>query len=142
MVSVVLLAAIAGVVSYGHMHVLALEHGQGSWASAMIPLSVDGMIVASSMSLLLDSRLGHRGGILRWVLLMIGALGSLAANIAVAEPSLAGRVIAAWPSFALTASYELLMRQARQSAAAPAAPAAEAQSRGLVTAATPGCVWR
>jgi len=30
----------------------------------------------------------------------------------------AGRVIAAWPSFALTASYELLMRQIRQSGAA------------------------
>ncbi len=31
---------------------------------------------------------------------------------------MAGRVIAAWPSFALTASYELLMRQIRQSGAA------------------------
>jgi len=43
------------------MHALALEHGQGTWASAMIPLPVDGMIVASSMSLMLDSRLGRRG---------------------------------------------------------------------------------
>ncbi len=31
-----------------------------------------------------------------------------------------GRVIAAWPSFALTCSYELLMRQIRQSATARA----------------------
>jgi hypothetical protein len=90
-VSVVVLAAIAAVVSYGHMHALALEHGQGAWASAMIPLSVDGMIVASSMSLLLDSRLGRRGGVLPWALLITGALASLAANIAAAEPSLAGR---------------------------------------------------
>jgi hypothetical protein len=65
------------------------------------------MIVASSMSLLLDSRLGRRGGVLPWTLLMIGAVASLAANIAVAEPTVLGRVIAAWPSFALTASYEL-----------------------------------
>ena len=34
----------------------------------------------------------------------------------VAEPTLLGRMIAAWPSFALTASYELLMRQVRQAA--------------------------
>jgi Protein of unknown function (DUF2637) len=136
-VSVALLAAIAAAVSYGHMHLLALEHGQGAWASAVIPLSVDGMIVASSMSLLLDSRLGRRGGVLPWVLLMIGAVASLAANIAAAEPSLAGRVIAAWPSFALTASYELLMRQVRQLAAAQAAPDAEAQSRGVVAAVMP-----
>jgi hypothetical protein len=112
--SVTLLAVIAAVVSYGHMHALVLAHGEGSWASALIPLSVDGMIVASSMSLLLDSRLGGRGGVLPWVLLITGALASLGANIAVAEPTVAGRVIAAWPSFALTASYELLMRQVRR----------------------------
>ena len=114
--SVALLAVIAAVVSYGHMHALVLEHGEGQWASALIPLSVDGMIVASSMSLLLDSRLGGRGGLLPWALLIIGALASLGANIAVAEPTLIGRVIAAWPSFALTASYELLMRQVRRAA--------------------------
>jgi hypothetical protein len=66
------------------------------------------------MSLLLDSRRGCRGG----ALLAAGALASLGANVAAVEPSLAGRVIAAWPSFALTASYELLMRQVRQLAAA------------------------
>jgi hypothetical protein len=109
-VSVALLAGIAAVVSYGHMHQLALHYGEGAVASALIPLSVDGMIVAASMSLLLDSRLGRRGGLLPWALLSIGVLASLAANIAVAEPAVAGRVIAAWPSFALTASYELLMR--------------------------------
>jgi hypothetical protein len=40
----------------------------------------------------------------------------MAANVAVAEPTAAGRVIAAWPSFALIGSYELLMRQVRRSA--------------------------
>jgi hypothetical protein len=44
-------------------------------------------------------------------------VASLAANVAVAEPTMVGRVIAAWPSFALTASYELLTRQIRASAA-------------------------
>jgi hypothetical protein len=38
------------------------------------------------------------------------------ANVAMAEPTLIGRVIAAWPSFALTASYELLTRQVGGSA--------------------------
>src|SRR6266571_3875640 len=109
--SVIVLAGIAAMVSYGHMHALALQHGEGSWASALIPLSCDGMIVASSMALLSDSRLGGRGGILPWTLLIIGAVASLAANIAVAEPTLIARVIAAWPSFALTCSYELLMQQ-------------------------------
>jgi len=56
-------------------------------------------------ALLSDSRLGGRGGVLPWTLLIVGALASLAANIAVAEPTLIGRVTAAWPSFALTCSY-------------------------------------
>jgi len=76
------------------------------------------MIVAASTTLLADSRAGKSGG----VLLVVGSVASLAANVAVAEPTATGRVIAAWPSFALIGAYELLMRQVRQSAAASGAP--------------------
>jgi hypothetical protein len=75
------------------------------------------MIVAASTTLLADSRSGRRGGLMPWALLVAGSVASLAANVAVAEPTLIGRVIAAWPSFALTASYELLTRQVRRGAA-------------------------
>src|ERR1700683_1777676 len=61
---------------------------------------------------------GPVGGVLPWALLVAGSAASLAANVAVAEPMATGRVIAAWPSFALIAAYELLMRQVRRSAAA------------------------
>ena len=43
---------------------------------------------------------GERGGVVPWTLLVVGSAASLAANLAVAQPT-AGRVIAAWPSFAL-----------------------------------------
>jgi hypothetical protein len=114
---VALLALIAGTVSYLHMHLLVELHGQPGWVAALTPLSVDGMIVAASTTLLADSRSGGRGGILPWALLAVGSVASLAANVAVAEPTATGRVIAAWPSFALIAAYELLMRQGRRSAA-------------------------
>lgn len=114
---VALLALIAGTVSYLHMHLLVARHGQPGWVAALTPLSVDGMIVAASTTLLADSRSGGKGGVLPWALLVAGSVASLAANVAVAEPSLIGRVIAAWPSFALTASYELLTRQVRGGAA-------------------------
>ena len=110
---VALLAVIAGTVSYLHMHQLVAAHGQPGWVAALTPLSVDGMIVAASTALLADSRCGRRGGLLPWTLLVIGSVASLAANVAVAEPTATGRVIAAWPSFALIGSYELLMRQIR-----------------------------
>ena len=48
--------------------------------------------------------------------MVIGSAASLAANVAVAEPSAVGRLIAAWPSCALIGSYELLMRQVRHAA--------------------------
>ncbi|WP_253876838.1 DUF2637 domain-containing protein [Actinomadura rupiterrae] len=120
--SVVLLALIAAVVSYRHMHHLARLHGESECTAALIPLSVDGMIVASSMAILSANRTRGREGRLAWALLIVGSLASLAANVAVAEPTAAGRIIAAWPSFALVGAYEMLMNQMRgnRPSAAPA----------------------
>jgi uncharacterized protein DUF2637 len=81
-------------------------------------MSVDGMIVAASTTLLAESRSGNRGGLLPWALLVAGSAASLAANVAIAEPTATGRVIAAWPSFSLIAAYELPMRQVRRAAEA------------------------
>lgn len=57
-----LLALIAGTVSYLHMHDLMTLHGQPGWVAALTPLSVDGMIVAASTTLLAESRLAGRVG--------------------------------------------------------------------------------
>ncbi|MGR6913148.1 DUF2637 domain-containing protein [[Actinomadura] parvosata] len=66
--AVALLAGIAAVISYRHMHELALRHGEDPWTAALAPLSVDGMIIASSMSILYASRHGRRGSVLAWTL--------------------------------------------------------------------------
>lgn len=114
--AVFVLAAIAAVVSYRHMRELALAHGEDELAAALIPLAVDGTIVAASMSLLGASRQGLRGGLLPWALLIISSLASIGANVAVAEPTVIARLIAGWPSLALIGAYEMLMCQVRQSA--------------------------
>lgn len=117
--TVVLLAAIAAIVSYRHLHMLAVRHGESSWSAALVPLSVDGMILASSMALLADSRRGRRGGLLPWTLLVVGSLASVAANAAVAEPTLMGQAVAAWPAFALIGGLEMAFRLVRQSVTRP-----------------------
>lgn len=61
---VALLALIAGTVSYLHMHLLVARHEQPGWVAALTPLSVDGMIVAASTTLLADSWSGRSGGVL------------------------------------------------------------------------------
>jgi hypothetical protein len=132
-----MLALIAGTVSYLHMHLLVQLHGQPGWVAALTPLSVDGMIVAASTTLLAESRLGGGGGFLLWGLLVAGSVASLAANVAVAEPTATGRVIAAWPSFALIASYELLMRQVRRAAEADTSRQRPGQVHGRPGRASP-----
>src|SRR5215472_5634671 len=82
---VAVLASIAGTVSYLHMRELVALHGQPGWVAVLTPLSVDGMIVAASTTLLAESRSGSRGGVLPWALLVVGSVASLAANVAVAE---------------------------------------------------------
>jgi hypothetical protein len=114
--AVLLLAGIAAVVSYSHMYELALRHGEPEWRAALFPLSVDGMIVGASMTLLSDARHGRKGGALPWALLILGSTASLAANVAVADPTTWSRIIHAWPSFALIGAYELLMREFRTAA--------------------------
>ncbi|QVQ53397.1 DUF2637 domain-containing protein [Spiractinospora alimapuensis] len=126
--AVLLLAGIAAVVSYSHMYDLALRHGEPEWRAALFPLSVDGMVVAASMTLLADARQGRRGGVLPWSLLILGSLASLAANVAVADPTVWSRIIHAWPSVALIGSYELLMRQFRGAASIRDAHAVRTQT--------------
>jgi hypothetical protein len=108
--------------AYKHMYLLVRRYGETSWTAVLLPVSVDGMIAASSMSLLLDSRHGRHSGLLPWTLLVVGSAASLAANVAVAEPSVVGRLIAGWPSCALIGSYELLMGQIRHAAAQETKP--------------------
>ncbi|MEQ4719631.1 DUF2637 domain-containing protein [Nonomuraea sp. B19D2] len=132
--SVVLVAGIAAVVSYQHMHELAIRNGESWLGATLIPLAVDGMIVASSMSVLHASRCGRRGGVLPWVLLVVGSLASLAANVAIADPTLTARVIAAWPSFALIGAYEMLMGQIRQSRVAEALAVDDTESELCLSA--------
>lgn len=91
-----LLALIAGTVSYLHMHALVALHGQPGWVAALTTLSMEGMIVAAS-TLLAESRSSSRGGLLPWSLLAVGSVASLAVNVAVAQPTVIGRLIAAWP---------------------------------------------
>jgi Protein of unknown function (DUF2637) len=126
-----LLALIAGTVSYLHMHLLVELHGQPCWVAALTPLSVDGMIVAASTTLLADSRGGGRGGFMPWALLVAGSAASLAVNVAVADPAMTGRVIAAWPSLSLIAAYELLMRQVRRAAESGGSLERPSKVRGL-----------
>ena len=110
--AVLLVAAVAAVVSYAHMQEVAERAGE-DWRAWLLPLSVDGLVVAASMGLLTRRRAGLPGGWLAWCALLGGVGASLAANIAAAEPTATARVVAAWPALAFAVAFELLLQQRR-----------------------------
>jgi hypothetical protein len=109
-VAVLSVAGVAAVASYEHMRALASVAGEG-WRSWLLPISVDGLAVAASMTMLVRRRAGQRAGVLPWAALLLGLGASLAANVAAAEPTVVGRLVAVWPPVGLLLSYELLMQQ-------------------------------
>jgi len=111
--AVLLVATVAAVVSYEHMREVADRAGE-QWRAWLLPLSVDGLVVAASMALLTRRRAGLPGGRLAWCALLGGVGASLAANIAAAEPTATARVVAAWPALAFAVAFELLLQQRRE----------------------------
>jgi hypothetical protein len=116
-------AGIAAVVSYEHASALVRVHGESGWSGRLIPLTVDGLIYASSMVMLDAARRGARvPALARW-LLGLGIVATLAANVAHGlGQGVLGAVVGAWPAVALVGSYELLMviiRGAQPPAGAP-----------------------
>ena len=108
--AVVGVAAVAAVVSYEHACALVRAHGESGWTGRLIPLTVDGLIYASSTVMLDSARRGARvPSLARW-LLGLGIVATLAANVAHGlGHGIIGAAVAAWPAVALVGSYELLM---------------------------------
>jgi hypothetical protein len=108
--AVVAVAGVAATASYEHMRALASVAGE-DWRAWLLPISVDGLAVAASMTMLVRRRASQPAGVLPWAALLLGLGASLAANVAAAEASVVGRLVAAWPPVGLLLSYELLMQQ-------------------------------
>lgn len=108
--AVIGVAVVAAVVSYEHAYALVRAHGEAGWTAHLIPLTVDGLIWASSMVMLDSARRGASVPLLARWLLGLGIAATLAANVAHGlghGPIGAG--VGAWPAVALVGSYELLM---------------------------------
>jgi hypothetical protein len=114
--SVLVVAGVAATASYAHMRSLGLRAGEG-WRADVLPLSVDGLLVAASLVIYVRRRAGLHAGWLPWLGLVLGVLASVAANIAAAEPTVLGRVVAAWPPLAFALSFELLVTVLRDGTA-------------------------
>jgi Protein of unknown function (DUF2637) len=115
-------AVIAGIVSFSHIAALGLRTGQSLTDARLLPLAVDGLIVAGSVILLAGSRLG-------WIGVAIGVAGTLYANVMSGLPrGPLAATVAAWPALAFTVASFMLERWLKAQATAvpgpvPAVPA-------------------
>jgi len=110
----VLVAITAAVISFTHVRTVAIRAGETELTSWLLPVSIDGAVVAAVSVLLADSRAGRRPAMLTWLLLVLGLSASLAANVASAQPTATARAVAAWPPLALALGIEVLAGLARR----------------------------
>ena len=75
-------AGFAAVVSYSHIYALGRVHGQDGAAARLLPLSVDGLILAASLVLLHEARNGRDAPALARLMLWLGIGATISANIA------------------------------------------------------------
>ena len=109
------MAAFAAVVSYSHIYGLGRAHGQDGTAARLLPLSVDGLILAASLVLLHEARNGRDVPRLARFMLWLGIVATIGANIAYgAGYGLLGALISAWPAVAFIGSVEIAMQQVRR----------------------------
>ena len=104
---VAVVALVAAAASYQHQRTLGALAGEG-WLAWALPISVDGMMLATGRSILRRHRAGIPAPFLSWFGFTLGFVASVAANVAAAHPTPVGRLIAAWPPVALFIAYETL----------------------------------
>ena len=135
---VLTVAGFAAVVSYSHIYDLARAHGQAGTAARLLPLSVDGLIVAASLVMLHEARNQRHAPVLARLMLGLGVAATVAANVAYgATYGPVGAVISAWPAVAFVGSAELLMATIRRTGHVPLHLPEQVQVSGDVAGADP-----
>lgn len=112
--AVICVATVAAIVSYRHAYHVVRSYGEDGLTARLVPLTVDGLIYASSMVMLHSARHGRPVPTLARWLLGLGIAATVAANAAHGLSfGPVGAIVAAWPALALVGSYELLMLMVR-----------------------------
>ena len=117
---VALLAVIAGAGSFTHIRDTAAQHGQTGPMSWAVAVCIDLTCVMAARERQRDKQLGIVTGRLSWpTVVLAGGVGlSLAANLAQAQPTAWGRVVAAVPPGAFLVAVSMIERRAARRAAA------------------------
>jgi len=120
--AVLVVAAIAAVISFTHIDRLAITHGQTALSAALLPLSIDGTVAAASMVMLRAARLVLPTPKLARAMLGLSVLATLACNVLYgAGFGIVGALLSGWPAVAFIGTAELAIGMIRRSRTAPVA---------------------
>lgn len=134
-VSAATVATVAAIASYSHMRDLAAVNGQSEILSHLMPISVDGMLLVSTMVMVDDRANGRTPRMSSKVSLVVGVAASIVANVLAAPADPLARTISAWPAVALLLVVEMLSRTGKPSpVVTPAEHAAQPQPVAAPTA--------
>lgn len=113
----------AAALSYDHMRLLAVHVGEPGWRAAVLPLTVDGLVVVATKVTVARRGAGRAVGWLPYSALVLSVLASLAANVVSGDPTLVPDhvvrwVVSAWPPLAVAMAFELVLQYRSEAAAA------------------------
>jgi len=112
-----LVSAAAAYLSFLHIQSLALRYGQPVIAAGILPLTIDGTIVVSSMSMLRAARSGLTTPALARVMLILSISATLACNVSYGLPhGIPGALLSAWPAVAFTGCAEISIGMSKRKA--------------------------
>lgn len=114
-VTVTAVGAPAAVASYIHARTVVERSGDPVMAP-WLPLSVDGMLLAALVVIWVRRHRGRSAGVFPWFSFGLGMVATIAANLAAADPTSEGYVVALWPPVALALTLELVALVANRSA--------------------------
>jgi len=136
----VILGGIGAAVGFTHTHEWALHHGQTGWLAWATAVVIEGMAVVAGFEIQRDHARGRRRKLTFPMAVLVFAVGiQMAAQVALAEPSVPGWIVASMPALAFLVVVKLLMRStsdpapeaatAAETAPETAPPAAVAEPR-------------
>lgn len=121
LVILLVIGGMAGAAAFTHVHDLSVAHGQPDWIGWANAVAIELMAIFLGLELRARRRAGRPVGLVASFLVAF-ALLSLAAQVAEAEPSVWGWIVAAVPSLAFLALVKVVL------SSAPVTPASAKRS--------------
>jgi hypothetical protein len=109
----VVLGTIGAAAGFTHTHDWAVHHGQLGWIAWADAVVIEGIVIVAGFEIQRDHRAGGSRKLTFPVTVLVAGFGvQMAAQVALAEPTPAGWLVAAMPALGFLVVVKLLMRRA------------------------------